>query len=380
MPAVPTPDRREGVRWPRQPRRPPTSVAGSSFVRDPIRSVAGGGWRRSWWRRRREDGQCDAYGDGEPAQPQSGRDGGLRGPSERHGARGRRRWKVPAVEPTVDELGVAKVDAIDRRDSIRRCGPRRARSSSGPDMVRRVPCGRGGFARAAPRRRPRPPATRRTVVSWSTTRSTSSPVSEPGRLSMRIVPARAATGTAVTARAGPFGDQWLAGEQLRDVDGAEVERRRRAVDGQQLMASQRDLGGERRHDDAVSTDLGDRGREGDDLARTPITRRPDIGAGDRDRHLAGDVDRIECDPAPSVGVGRRNCDRGGAVGSRDRELGDRGEVADRLTELDRRDHVRRRRRDRHGQRRADRSAEGRDPSRRRDRRRWPPSRPHSASR
>ena len=77
---------------------------------------------------------------------------------------------------------------------------------------------------------------------------------------------------------------------------------RRAIDGQQLATSQVGFGGKRRHDDAVKTDLGDGSREGDDLVRSPITGRPHVGAGDRDRHLTGDVDRIEVDPAPSVRI------------------------------------------------------------------------------
>ena len=80
---------------------------------------------RQAWRTGGDDGvaapmencQCDAHGDGEPAQPQPGRDGALGCPSERHRPRRVRRREAPAVETAVDERrAVPEVVAIDGGD------------------------------------------------------------------------------------------------------------------------------------------------------------------------------------------------------------------------------------------------------------------------
>ncbi len=113
-------------------------------------------------------------------------------------------------------------------------------------------------------------------------RSTSSPVSTPGRLSIRIVSSSAATGDVAAVQRARMGHDRFAGEHGADPHGTEVERRWHAIDRQHLVASQLDLGGDRYGVRAVGTDLGDRGRKGDDLVRPPIAGRPHIGAGDRD--------------------------------------------------------------------------------------------------
>ena len=220
-------------------RRMPTAAATAGPSRHPTparRSLATESDQSRWTRdldvvaAPREEGECDAQRNRESAQPQPDGDGALRGPSERHRSWTVRRGEAPAVEATVDELGVPEISvAVDVGDPsvvepLAEYDPAAGRAwpdphgARGPVLVEHL-----DVDLAAGHGFPRRKVEEHEAVDVDTGLETR-PALDPDRVELRSTVDLAAM---TPARRG---HDRFAGEHVGDPDGAEVERHWQAID------------------------------------------------------------------------------------------------------------------------------------------------------